>query len=246
MDLNLPPEDRESRNVSSYRPDGIPDSWRLEVPATLNFAKAVWVALEPAPSSSFENIDRHILRLALESHFKGQHGGPPSSDPARYQTMITQVVEQQGFAPAVQEEWIDFLCRRRASADLDIFLLSKNSPRIRDDSHAAIISRATLLLRMASGATADLFAATGYTNVGTEFWRSDLGLSRGLWEIGGAPANVIDLWADVETLLRDLDDFQLKHPPANQTFFRLGNEVGQALIGLGSCERVAVWSMTPA
>lgn len=245
MDLNLPPQDRESRNISSYRPDGIPDSWRLDVPETLKFTSAVWTALEPAPSSSFDSIDRHILRLALESYFKGQYGVLPKDNPSRYRVIATSVVDGQGFAQSIRDEWIDFLCRSRASEDPDIFRMSRVPPNLRDNSHMAIISRATLLLRMASGATAELFRATGYTSGDTEFWKKELGISRGLWDAHGAPNDLTDLWEDVNTYLLDIHQFQLNCPPPQQTFFRLSSEAGQALVGLGSCERVALWSMTP-
>jgi hypothetical protein len=52
MDLALPREDKNARNESSYRPDGMPDSWCLDTATTLEFARDVWVALEPIARQS--------------------------------------------------------------------------------------------------------------------------------------------------------------------------------------------------
>jgi hypothetical protein len=54
-----------------------------------------------------------------------------------------------------------------------------------------------------------------------------------------------ELWADVDAHLREVSDFQQKYAPADQTFSTAGAEIGRSLYGLGSCERVAIWSLTP-
>jgi hypothetical protein len=246
MDLKLPAQDREARNESSYRPDGMPDAWCLDAPTVLQFARNIWRALEPSHPSRFDTIDRHILRLALESIFKGQKGILATSDPTEFRNFVSRVVKNQGLSLHAMEHWLQFLCRDILPENLSIFDFSTTSPEAREDSHSAIVSRATLLLRIASGSTADLFQAVGFTSDAIAFWWKRMGQSRGLWDGARGADSLLDLWADIESVLHDLAIFQEKHPPGAQTFFRVGNELGEAVVGLGSCERIAVWSLTPS
>jgi hypothetical protein len=246
MDLQSAVEDKEARNESSYRPDGMPDAWCLSPHETLEFARDIWLALEPSRPSRFELIDSHILRLSLESIFFGQTATLAADDPVGFESLASEIVAYQGLPERVAKQRLEFLCRRRIPGDLRLFEFSKISPTIRENSHAAIVARATLLLRIASGSTADLFQAAGFTPGTLAFWWERMGQSRGLWEGAKGADDLLDLWADIESLLSELDIFQKKHTPDAQTFFRVGSELGQAIVGLGSCERVAIWSLTPS
>jgi hypothetical protein len=184
--------------------------------------------------------------LALESIFEGQAGASAADDPVGFERLASGVVRYQGLPERVAEDWLQFLCRRRIPDNLSLFEFAKISPTIRENSHSAIVARATLLLRIASGSTADLFQAAGFTSDALAFWWECMGQSRGLWEGEKGADDLLDLWADIDLLLGDLDIFQKKHTPDAQTFFRVGSELGQAIVGLGSCERVAIWSLTPS
>lgn len=242
MDLKLFADDRDARNESSYRPDGIPEGWVLDASASLRFARDIWRALEPAPNSRFDEIDRHILRLSLESAFKAQTGIDAAADFQKFSQFISPVLDLQVMSEEVRRAWQGFLSRHVAPGDAEVFTYSRQSPDILETSHFAIISRATLLLRLASGATAKLFRDAGINGQLIEFWWQRLGQSRGLWEGTREMGDLIDLWADIDLLLTSIDVFQDNHAPGNQTFFLAGKQLQQAFIGLGSCERVAIWS----
>jgi hypothetical protein len=89
-----------------------------------------------------------------------------------------------------------------------------------------------------------LLNAAGYKAASVAFWAEALGRGRGVWD-GNAFGSPLDLWADVVPILADVELFQQKYDHDQQTFFRIGAELGQALTGLGGSERVAIWSMTP-
>lgn len=245
MDLALPAEDKDARNESSYRPDGMLGSWCLDAATTLEFTRDVWLALEPSYPSRFGEIDRHILRLALESIFHGQIGIPPAKDRKGFRKFVSGVVRYQSFTQELTEEWMRFLCRRISPTNLSVLKFSKVSPGTKKNSHAAIVARAALLLRVASGSTADLLRDAGFTPPSMAFWWEGIGQSRGLWDGAMDAGDLLDLWADIQLLLDDIDTFQGAHNREDQTFFRLGSELGEALVGLGSCERVAIWSLIP-
>ena len=107
----------------------------------------------------------------------------------------------------------------------------------------AIIARAALLLRLAAGSTAKLFRDAGIEAGSIEFWWQRLGQGRGLWDGDNEVAGLVDLWADIEALLDSVEAFQIDNESAKQTFFLAGSNLQQALVGLGSCERVSIWSI---
>ena len=89
-----------------------------------------------------------------------------------------------------------------------------------------------------------LLREAGYDAASIAFWADGLGRGRGLWD-GSSTGNALDLWADVTPALAEVELFQQKYSADEQTFYRMSAELGQVLMGLGSCERVAIWSMTP-
>jgi hypothetical protein len=106
-----------------------------------------------------------------------------------------------------------------------------------------MLSRATLLLRLASGATAKLLRDAGINGRSIQFWWQQLGQGRGIWEGTQEVGDVPDLWADIAEVLDGIRNFQNKNKSENQTFYLAGHEIREALVGLGSCERVAIWSL---
>ncbi len=246
MDLKLFAQDRDARNESSYRPDGMPDAWRVEALATLRFVREAWESLEPSPMSRFDVIDRHILRLALESQFKGATGKEAHKDSVGYKKFVTPIIQHQNFSKTLKNEWSNFMTRNKIPDNLSIFPLSQLSPRIRKNSEIAVISRAILLLRLASGSTESLIREANITADSLSFWWETLGHGRGLWDGPREAEELIDLWSDIAALLADIKTFENSYNQADQTFFRVGTELGHTLAGLSDCERVAIWSMIHA
>lgn len=246
MDLKIFAQDRDARNESSYRPDGMPDAWCVGASESLNFAREVWEALEPSPISRFDAIDRHILRLALESRFKGVTGKESHEDRVGYEKFVMPIIQHQNFVESAMSDWLDFVMRKKVPDNLSIFDFSQDTTGDRDNSAVAVISRATLLLRLASGSTGLLIREASITADSLSFWWETLGQGRGLWDGSRKAEELADLWGDIEMLLVEIERYRENNIPADQTFFRIGTDLGQTLAGLGSCERVAIWSMVLA
>jgi hypothetical protein len=119
--------------------------------------------------------------------------------------------------------------------------IGKNN-RYSTDTVAKIVSE----LRAGNIRKVELLQTAGLTANSTMFWWNNLGVARGLWDGPKSADQLTDLWADIDLILRDLETFQQKHGASNQSFLRVGSELGSSLVGLGSCERVAIWSMTPS
>jgi hypothetical protein len=239
FDLKALARDRNARNVSSYRPDGIPSTWIVKASETLEFARNVWAAFDPSANSIFEIIDAHILRLALESAFRGIE---PTEG---FKSWASTAASYEGLLPEIERYWLRFLTREIDKDDICIFPYSREPSEGEQTSHFGIIARATLLLRVASGSSAELMRRAGLSAGATAFWWASFGQARGLWENKIERETATDLWADIAPLLEEIAAFQAKYQDRDQTFFRAERELGPALIGLGCCERIALWSLVP-
>lgn len=238
MDLSLAHKDQNARNESSYAPDGVGPSWGTSAAQSLDFVSSLWASLKPNPTSSFADLDRYILRLSLEGLFKGRFSRAPSANNIDYRKLVSATVKGQGFVGAPAQLWEDFLTRRREPNDPGIFSESAKAISKTSDDTFGIISRAVLLLRLATGSARDLLEQSGLTANDLEFWVRDIGTSRGLWETADPAPDLRDLWADVDAALGDIRNGA---PP--QSIKGLLLDYGATLPVLTSYERVGLWSL---
>ena len=246
MDLGLATKDREARNESSYRPDGMPTTWRLNAKEGIEFVRDLWGILEPSGSSNFENIDRHILRQAIERYYVGLAGKPVNpADPA-FVALVDGAVGAQGFASNTEKRLKEFLLRQSAPAEPLIFRYSSMMPGNPQTDVFAVMSRAVLLLRVATGSAQDLLHQAGIGTANLSFWWTALGEARGLWTPGSTPAAFSDLWADIEEVLREVDDLESDHPQSLESISGIANGILGRLNVLTSHERVGLWGLCPA
>jgi hypothetical protein len=146
----------------------------------------------------------------------------PHSDPAQLRSFLLRRLERKDPAP--------------------VNLARKADPPSSPDHHLQVMSRAALLLRIASGACLLLLRTGGASWRSLNFWWSQLGEARGLWEPNDAPANPDDLWADIQQALEDIEVLSANLGP--KMGFRERRRALPREIGLlGECERIALWGM---
>lgn len=92
---------------------------------------------------------------------------------------VASVIDRQDFRGDSRQQWLNFVTRKTMPEDPSVFRYSQASPGTRDDSDLAIISRAALLLRFASGSASQLIRAAGLTTEAINFWWEVLGQGRG-------------------------------------------------------------------
>jgi hypothetical protein len=246
MDLGLATKDREARNESSYRPDGIPATWEASAKDGLEFVRDTWSALEPSSNSSFEQIDRHILRIALERYFRGLHGKAAiAADPA-FIALVNTTVDSQSLADPTSQRLKKFLLRQVAPTDPLIFTYSTAEPGTAATDALAVLSRSVLLLRIATGSANDLLQQAGFAADFLSFWWQKLGEARGLWKPGSPPAALSDLWADVEASLNELVAVEAYDPTTLESVNSVAFGMEGRLNVLSSHERVGLWGLCPA
>lgn len=165
----------------------------------------------------------------------------PAEDPAHFHEWIDDILEDQDFSVAVAERWSQFLRRAREPQDTSILRFSTVAPDSPEGCFG-VISRATLLLRVASGSNSELIRGAGLSAKTLSFWWKQLGRARGLWP-SDQELPLADLWADIRPLLNDIQTFEDTHPIANRTFFVAARELGLSYSTLSSCERVGLWGL---
>lgn len=241
MDLSHTLDDREARNVSSYRPDGIPDSWHVNPTESLEFASDTWRVLEPSGVASFAQIDLFILRTALERFYFAKNGVRASASNASYSSWITTIVSRQGFTMAAEDRLKEFLLRTTNAEDPLVFRYSALRPAGRQDDPFSVLSRAVLLLRLATGSAQDLLNQAGVGVGALAFWWEKLGEARGLWPPGSPPSPLSDLWADIDSTLEDI---RVADPASLSSIGALADLVGRRSSLFCSHERVGLWGLS--
>jgi hypothetical protein len=244
LDLRIFSDDRESRNVASYRPTTMGENLPLNPEDSSEFVCALWQMCEPSAHSGFGILDRHLLRTALEDTFRGMHGTTSGIHAQRYRNEIQRMIAAVIPDPTVHEQWANFLTRVTEPADPLILSRAKSgtSPGT-PQHHLQIISRGALLLRTASAACSRLFQAGGIAAADLKFWWSTIGENRGLWERNAEPADFKDLWADAEAALTDFRAWNRSRSANAGTFKEWRDELSNAIDVLGECERIGLWGL---
>jgi hypothetical protein len=147
---------------------------------------------------------------------------------------------------ATANMWKSFLEKDPYNEAPELFSYSSKSASDKTVGHAAVMSRATLLLRLSAGSALKLVRAGDLTSEQIEFWWEGLGINRGLWEGSKSGTELLDLWSDISVLVAEAREFQTENSLDQQTFFKIQSALSDVVTGLGGCERVAIWSMTPS
>jgi len=233
--------DREARNEASYRPTQLVPRQDLPLADGLAFLRAWWQAFEPSGASRFGELDRYLLRRTL--HFLFTNSASAGGQPA--------------FAKGV-DSTVSTLMRARpdpARTRLATFLReASNLPPLLKDAqgtdspahrrhHLQVIARASLLLRVATGAAQQLLLDAAVSPADLNFWIERLAIRCGLWrDSGDRPDPVTDLWDDVVAALDQLDELEAQGAPVVKSRPSWARQTEVSTGVLGGAERVPVWA----
>jgi hypothetical protein len=243
VDLRSFPDDREARNEASYRPAALRQRSALSVSARSDFIESLWSLCEPTPPSRFEKLDAYILRDTLRQIYEintSKRWDTDIGDFTRRCTAMLNGIAPSGLSP---ENWLSFLIatalpeRPLLLTEADDRAATIADPR----HHLKVVARAALLLRLATGASADLLARCNASKDVLRFWWEAIGQESGLWRDAGPPDDLTDLWVDVQEALASNREWI-----DNASDTSVGAWVASraaALHTLGSCERIALWGL---
>lgn len=244
LDLKRLSEDRDARNEASYRPTRLIYKAPLDILKSTHFLHNFWIMCEPSGPTRFEFLDRHLLRLSVEQAFQAIHDIKVQDNVDEFKKDVEKMLDNIEPSGLSKEEWKKFLVRESEPDTPPLIIeAAGNAPMGDPHHHIQVMARATLLLRVATGACAKLLRETGLDRTHVEFWWKSFGEELGLWEIGNEPSELTDLWADIETALKETRDWVSGSTGIQLSFARWRKEQSHPISILGECERVALWGL---
>lgn len=241
LDIARLAKDRDARNLSSYRPTAFSTSRPLDAETSTRFVCQLWSLCEPTGDNAFAVLDRLLLRSTLQTAFRVAYGRTTKQAPKQFRQLLASMLTSLKPPTVGGTDWMMFLTD--ASLD-DLNPLVQASASVEPDNawHAAqVVSRAFLLLRVASGAGHRLLRQLPATEAQhLSFWTSEVGIDRALWPTGDQPISMLDLWTDVGDAISELNN----NLNAGDSFNSLWKRFPLATSVLSSCERVCLWGLS--
>ena len=237
LDLSRLTEDRNARNLVSYSPTAFISSGPRPIGDTMEAIQQFWKICEPGAMGGFPILDRYLLRLSL-SLVNLETGTDSLPARARYenqlQTMLN-ALDPKGLTPT---QWTEFL-KFESLRDMHPIIQDANAQDYSDhlDHSKQVLARATLLLRVATGSSADLLREAGLTvKEDLTFWWSSVAVRRRLWPEANEPSSFIDLWEDVADALDTVDQQPQDH-------YTLWSNYAREAVTLATTERAFLWGV---
>ena len=147
-----------------------------------------------------------------------------------------QVVERGGL------KWQQFFCNDDVGNGLLLESAGRRSNADTASFPVEVLSRAALLLRIATGSCGLHLKESGNGWNTFEFWLNDIGVRRGFWERGGYPEHPDELWADIFEALETLDDARQNSESRGESPHGANSRLpASSLMRLEECERIGLW-----
>lgn len=191
-DLNRLIDDRESRNMASYRPSELRLAPSPSASAAIEFVSDLWNLFEPTVGGKFPQLEKELLKRIVRS--SGKTVQPAS------------LINGLGLTLATAEKWCSYLTDENESRPL--FFSGKNSDVDKTDCAFEVVSRAALLLFLATGSTRKHLVDAGYSPNQLEFFWRRLCEVRFDGPASSLPDDPIDIWSDIEASISDAKDWQ--------------------------------------
>ena len=234
--------DREARNATSYWPSSINPWDPRTIVEDYKVVSNLWSPLEPSFEARFAELDRHLLRIVLLEGYFGSTGERKTSKVGRagLQAEVEHILSNMGMQASAGQFWRKFLSDTDVEMP-EVIQMANGKSKVGKKGHVVeVMSRATMLLRLATGASANLLFEAGITREDLDFWVQGVGTVRGIWHPKDAPEELIDLWADVDSVLQQMEFHVDSDSPSTRAVWQ---EESKGLAILGECERAALWGL---
>lgn len=227
--LDLIDTDHDLRNLASYRPSEFRKSKPLGVHETTHFVEELWHLFEPNSPRRFPNLERSLLRLAWQ---KCSAGTPTAQDLEGVGVTAEEAIEMARFLSLPDNP-------------LPLSLAERSSTIEDSQCHLGVISRAALLLFVATSSARKLLCDATYKVDDLNFWWHRHGEDRGLWSNKTIPPNPQDMWADIEDALSGSADWRNDNIAGTVSLVDWRKSQNEAVRMLGSFELVGIWGLLP-
>ena len=95
LDLSRLQDDREARNLVSYRPSAFVSSGPRPIAETVKTVTELWKICGPDAHGGFSSLDLHLLRSSVGLLFKNMAGRSPKQAMRKYRHQISNMVNTQ-------------------------------------------------------------------------------------------------------------------------------------------------------
>ncbi len=241
MDLKVLTKDHELRNEVSYRPQGF-FSYKKHgnIEKSLALIIDLWRSAEPYGSNNFSVLDRYMLRNSLAWLFRRSRGRSPINS-SRYYNFVETAMINLGMN--TNGDLFEFLTFKIEPQDHPVLKYAKK-PGLQDGTIDVlpILSRAYILLRIASASSEKLLQSGMIVKDDIDFWWKDLGLELGLWSLTTEPAFFSDLWEDVRNPLDDIDSWIVDNKGSVE-LFSLHQNLSSELKQFAKFNKAGLWAL---
>lgn len=242
LDLSRLAEDRNARNLASYRATTFTSSGPEPINETMDSVLEFWKVCDPGAGGGFPVLDKHLLRISLESLFENKHGRSPEQEGAKYREEMQTMLDDLPLSPQSRDRWMKFLNREVEKDPLKIVTDAEGTDEPSHSHHSKqVLARAALLLRVATGSAGDILAEAG-SDVRTKlnFWLHSASVRRRLWDKASPPMSFQDLWSDVEDAAEAVRKWMNDGGQSRCHYDFWAANAAQASV-LSTAERVFLW-----
>lgn len=238
LDLSRLSDDHEARNLASYHPTTLQPKEFQPAPNDLSFIRELWMLLEPRMGSPFEELDGNLLRLTLRKAAEAVASGE-NTQTKTLEKWASDAISKLGIEGSHAEDLAIFLTAPRGEQPSIINYAERHSSPGEPTHHLEVMSRATLLLRLATGSCRRMLRQADITAESLQWWWRKLGTDRGLWNEAPEPDDLIDEWQGIADAIGEI---KLDSAEAESRYDLL-NEFSKPLSRLAGAEIVPLWSL---
>ncbi len=247
LDLNILITDRDARNIVSYRPSHITQLANVTALDSGRFISNFWSTLNPFHATRFNQLDRYLIRKSLKKINLDIPLVDVNGVQLSYDDRISRMLNKFSFTNLMKNSWQDFFVNNNYP---DPFILTEAEKRrsfTDPQHHLEVISRATLLLRIATGVCFQLINNSSYSSSDLQFWWNNLGIEKGLWNERNKPGtnsgDIVSLWDEVDNAINKMDAWMSR--VSRPSYSGLIKTQNTSLRILEGCERIGLWGLIP-
>ncbi|HZY78646.1 MAG TPA: hypothetical protein VFE50_03935 [Cyclobacteriaceae bacterium] len=201
MDIRLK-EDQTLRNEMSYRPHF--EYSKVNIKELVDSLNSIWTALEPVGSSRFNDLDRHLFRIAIEKVYSKWKGR--SATGQDFENFVTRMFDTIGESKL---GLYDFVLRRSEPNDHYILTearkdVGKAKRRINLISPLPMFCRAILLSRISTGLSSKLIKHAPASQEALRYWWEGLCKMTGIMKSTDGGEDATQLYADITECINEI------------------------------------------